>query len=153
MTRWAEEIRALTDDQETFLDTLDGQTDAIEVLRRVILARAEASAQEAATKALAETYKERAARLKMRQDRLSAFAGEILDAIGETKVALDVATITRTKGQPKVEVVDEAEIPSQLCRVKTSPDLVAIKAALKGGENIPGVRLIDGAASVTVRIK
>lgn len=153
VARWAEEIRAMTDDTETFLDTLDGQTDAIEVLRRMVLARAEAAAQEQATKDLANTYRERAARLAARQERLSVFLGEILDAIGETKVALDVATVTRTKGQPKVEVIDEAEIPTQLTRVKRSPDLVAIKAALKGGEEIPGVRLIDGKQSVTVRIK
>lgn len=153
VARWAEEIRAMTDDAETFLDTLDGQTDAIEVLRRVVLARAEAAAQEQATKDLANTYRERATRLAARQERLSVFLGEILDAIGETKVALDVATVARTKGQPKVEVIDEAEIPTQLTRVKRSPDLPTIKAALKAGEEIPGCRLIVGTPSVTVRIK
>jgi hypothetical protein len=153
VARWAEEIRAMTDDTETFLDTLDGQTDAINVLRRVVLARAEAAAQEQATKDLANTYRERAARLAARQERLSVFLGEILDAIGEAKVALDVATVARTKGQPKVEVVDESEIPTQLTRIKRSPDLVAIKAALKSGEEIPGCRLTAGTPSITVRIK
>lgn len=150
---WAEKIREQTDDAETFLDTLDGQTDAIDVLRRCVLARAEAAAQEAATKDLAATYTARAKRLAEKQDSLSAFMGEILDAIGETKVSLDVATVSRMAGRPKVSVIDEDQIPTQLTKATYKPDLAAIKAQLEAGESVPGAELITGNKSINVRIK
>jgi hypothetical protein len=31
---WAEKIREQTDDSETFLDTMDGKTDSLDLLRR-----------------------------------------------------------------------------------------------------------------------
>lgn len=151
--RWADEIRSMTDDQETFLDTLDGQTDAIEVLRRVVIARQEAAAQEAATKDLAAQYVARAKRLGERQTKLTEFMGEILDAIGDKKIALDIATVSRSAGQQRVEIEDETQIPTQLMRVKSSPDAAAIKAQLKAGVDVPGARLVEGNKSVTVRIK
>jgi len=150
---WADKIREQTDDHETFLDTLEGQTDAFEVLRRCVLARAEAAAQEAATKELAATYTARARRLAERQDSLSQFIGEILDAIGETKVALDVATVSRIAAKTKVNVIDEDQIPTQLTRVTYKPDLVAIKAQLEAGETVPGAELTQGSKSINVRIK
>lgn len=150
---WAEKIREMTDDAETFLDTLEGQTDAFEVLRRCVLARAEAAAQEATTKDLAATYTARARRLSEKQDSLSQFIGEIMDAIGETKIALDVATVSRMAGKQKVSVIDEDQIPTQLTRVTYKPDLAAIKAQLDAGVTVPGAELITGNKSIAVRIK
>lgn len=150
---WADKIREQTDDEQTFLDTLEGQTDAFEVLRRCVLARAEAAAQEAATKELAATYTARARRLSEKQDSLSAFIGEILDAIGETKVALDVATVSRISAKTKVKVIDEDQIPTQLTKATYKPDLVAIKAQLEAGETVPGAELTQGNKSINVRIK
>ena len=150
---WADRIREQTDDPETFLDTLEGQTDALEVLRRCVLARAEAAAQEAATKELAAIYFARSRRLAEKQDSLSQFIGEILDAIGETKVQLDVATISRIAGRPKVNLIDEDQIPTQLTKVTYKPDLVAIKAQLEAGEIVPGAELTQGNKSINVRIK
>lgn len=150
---WADKIRAMTDDEETFLDTLDGQTDALDVLRWCVIARAEAAAQEAATKELAAAYTARARRLAEKQDSLSQFIGEILDAIGETKVQLDVATVSRIAGRPKVNLIDEDQIPTQLTKATYRPDLAAIKAQLEAGETVPGAELITGNKSINVRIK
>jgi hypothetical protein len=150
---WADRIREQTDDPETFLDTLEGQTDALEVLRRCVLARAEAAAQEAATKELEAIYFARSRRLAEKQDSLSQFIGEILDAIGETKVQLDVATVSRISAKTKVGIIDEDQIPTQLTKVTYKPDLVAIKAQLEAGEIVPGAELVQGNKSINVRIK
>jgi hypothetical protein len=43
--RMADQIRLLTgDDQDTFLDTLDGETDAMDILGKLIQERTECSA-------------------------------------------------------------------------------------------------------------
>jgi hypothetical protein len=94
-----------------------------------------------------------AERLAEKQDSLSQFMGMILDTIGETKVALDVATVSRTAGRPKVSVIDEDQIPTQLTKATYKPDLAAIKAQLEAGESVPGAELITGNKSINVRIK
>ena len=151
--RWAEEIKQLTDDEETFLDTLDGQTDFMDILERLARYRLEANAYEDAAKAMAETYTARAKRLAEKQTRLAQMIGDIMEAIGQDKIALPTATISRVKPRTKVQITDEAQIPTQLQRVKTSPDLPAIKKQLEQGEEVPGAELIQGQPSITVRVK
>lgn len=151
--RWAEEIKELTDDEETFLDTLDGQTDFMDILERLARYRLEATAYEDAARAMAETYTSRAKRLAEKQIRLAEMIGEIMDTIEKDKIALPTATISRTKPRTKVEIIDEAQIPTQLHRIKSSPDLTAIKKQLEAGEIVPGAQLTEGKPSITVRVK
>jgi hypothetical protein len=153
--QWADEIRAVTDDQETFLDTLDGQTDALDVLDALMIERAKASAAEDAAKAVAGIFADRAKRQVEKQASLSRMMGKVLDAIGETKIQRPIGTISRTKARQSVEVYDEAEIPTQLLRTKITiePDSAAIKAQLEAGETVPGARLKTGEPGITVRIK
>ena len=151
--QWADEIRAMTDDQETFLDTLDGQTDALDVLDALVIERAKASAAEDAAKAVAGIFADRAKRQVEKQASLSRMMGEVMDAIGEAKIQRPIGTISRTKARQSVEIYDENEIPSQLMRVKSAPDAAAIKAQLEAGETVPGARLKTGEPGITVRIK
>ena len=153
--QWADEIRAVTDDQETFLDTLDGQTDALDVLDALMIERAKASAAEDAAKAVAGIFADRAKRQVEKQASLSRMMGKVLDAIGETKIQRPIGTISRTKARQSVEVYDGAEIPTQLLRTKITiePDTAAIKAQLEAGETVPGARFKTGEPGITVRIK
>ena len=153
--QWADEIRTMTDDQETFLDTLDGQTDALDVLDALVIERAKASAAEDAAKAVAGIFADRAKRQVEKQASLSRMMGKVLDAIGETKIQRPIGTISRTKARQSLEVYDEAEIPSQLLRTKITiePDTAAIKAQLEAGVTVPGARLKTGEPGITVRIK
>ena len=152
--RWADEIRELTgDDTETFLDTLDGQTDALDILTQLVTERAFAAEAQAAAKAMAETFTARAKRMADKQASIARVMGEILDAMGEGKVTLPIATISRTKPRTGVEITDEHEVPSQLMRIKRSPDLTAIKEHLLAGESVPGAQLKTGEPGLTVRIK
>ena len=153
--QWADEIRTMTDDQETFLDTLDGQTDALDVLDALVIERAKASAAEDAAKAVASMFNDRAKRQAEKQASLSRMMGKVLDAIGETKIQRPIGTISRTKARQSLEVYDEAEIPSQLLRTKITiePDTAAIKAQLEAGVTVPGAQLKTGEPGITVRIK
>ena len=61
--RMSNQIREITgDDQDTFLDTLDGETDAMDILGKLIQERTECSIYEGAAKELAATYTARAKR-------------------------------------------------------------------------------------------
>lgn len=153
--RWADEIRAIVgdDDPETFLDTLDGQTSAMEILGQLIIERMVAKTNEDAAKEVAATFAARAQRMANKQAAISRMMGEVLDAIGETKIPHPLGTVSRTKPRQSVEILDESEIPTQLMRVKRSPDVAAIKAQIEAGENVPGAILKTGEPGITVRIK
>ena len=154
--RWADEIRAeLGDDfdAETFMDTLDGVTDAADIADRMI-------ADMLAAEAMGEAIRGEIADLTARRDRYDArkeaFRRQLLallDATGEKKMERPRATISRRVGLPSVQITDEKAIPSQLCKTTVAPDKAAIKAQLLAGETVPGAQIVMGADGVTVRVK
>ena len=152
--RISDQIRTITgDDQDTFLDTLDGETDAMDILGKLIQERTECSIYEGAAKELAATYTARAKRLSAKQDAISQTIGQLLDAMGETKVQHELATVSRTKPRWSVRVDCEEDVPTQLMKVTTRPDVAAIKKQMDDGETVPGCSILMGNPSITVRIK
>lgn len=151
----AENLAPYRDDEETYLDTLDGETDALDLLDREIAAMQ-------ADEALSEAIKAREADLKVRRERIDMRADAhrknlrlILNAMGVPKAERALATVSLRPGTLSVRIVDEAEIPSQLMREKVTraPDKAAIKAALEAGETIPGAELARGDDVLMMRIR
>ena len=140
-------------DHDTFMDTLEGETDVMEVMAHLIRDREQAKAYATACKEEAKTYQERSKRLEDRANAVTRAMGDILDAVGERKIAHPLGTVSRTKGRETVQITDENDVPSQLCKVVTSPDKTAIKARLDAGETVPGAALAKSPDGVSVRIK
>lgn len=140
-------------DPETFWDSLDGETDALDLVGALIRQRVEAQTGEAAAKDAAGIYTARAKRMADRQKAIAKALGSILDATGERKVAHPLGTVSRTAGRLSVEITDEAAVPTQLCKMIRKPDTAAIKAQLDAGETVPGAALVRGPDGVTVRVK
>lgn len=138
-------------DNETFLDTLDGETDVMDMIGFLIESRVEAKEVETAMKSIAAVYTARAKRYASQADACTKGLGKLLDATGEKKIAHEIGTVSRTKPRVSMTVVDPTAIPSQLC--KAVPDNAAIKAQLEAGETVPGAELVSGEAGVTVRVK
>ena len=150
----ADSIRLYTgDDQDTFLDTLDGETDVMDILGKLVQERAECSIYEGAAKDLAKMYAGRAKRLSAKQEAISITIGQLMDAMRQTKIQHPLATISRTKARWSVKIVNQDDIPSQLTTVTVKPDLVAIKKQMDQGETVPGCEVNPGQPSITVRIK
>ena len=140
-------------DAETFWDTLDGETDALDLVGHLIRERVEAKAMESAVKEVIDTYTARKQRMADRQKAITKALGQILDATGETKVAHPLGTVSRTKPRVSVKVLNETAIPSQLTVTTVKPDLAAIKAQIEAGEIVPGAELVTGEPGLTVRVK
>lgn len=152
----ADELRAMLGDdfdEETFLDTLDGETDAMDIIGALVRERNEAKAMEGAAKSVADEYRTRASRMSDKQKAVAKSLGKMLDAIGERKVVHPLATVSRTKGRVSLEINDESAIPSQLTVTRVEPDNAAIKSQLESGEEVPGACLVTGEQGVTVRVK
>lgn len=152
--RLADSIREICgDDEDTFLDTLDGETDAVDVLAKLIQERLEVLGYEATNKELAEQYKRRADKMASKADAINQQMKHLLNAMGVKKVNHALATVSITKPRWSVEVVDEAQVPTQLKITTSKPDLRAIKKILDDGEPVPGCRPKVGYEGITVRTK
>lgn len=145
------------DDREIdpgFLDTLDGETDALDIADYLIRGALEADAMAGASKAQMQAQ---SARTKRFEDRGRAHRRALLDLLGATglkKLERPQATVSRRAGSIRVEIEDEGSIPTQLMTVKTTtaPDKTAIKAQIEAGEIVPGALLVRGDDSVTLRV-
>lgn len=158
ITRVANDLRDyLGDDfdEASFLDTLDGETDAMDIADRLIALTLDAEAMAAAIKAQQADLSARASRKEAQGDAFRAQMLKVLDAVGVKKLERPRATISRRAGSLSVRITDEASVPTQLCTVKTitSPDKKAIREQIEAGELVPGAELAVGAEGVTVRVK
>lgn len=146
-----------TDDRDTepgFLDTLEGECDAMEIADYLIDVTMADDALVDAIKAQERALKDRRDRIEWRAAQKRKAMLDTLRAIGVKKLERPRATISLRAGSDRVEITDEAAVPSQLCAVKTvtAPDKNAIKALLKAGEEIPGCILTRGADGITLRV-
>lgn len=141
----------LASDETAMRDTLDGETDVYDVLRRLARFTLEAEAMEAVTK-------QRATNLAARQKRFAARADAARGAIFAMMQALDVQsfpdaefTITVKTGRSAVYVSDEASIPDEFVRTTRAVDKSAISDALKAGKDVPGASFSNGIPSLQIK--
>lgn len=142
------------DSEAGFLDTLEGETDAMELADWLIAAVLSDEALAEAAKVQEAALRDRRGRIEARAASKRRAALDLLDAIGVRKLERPRATLSRLAGRVRVEITDEASLPSQLCTVKTvaTPDKGAIKAHLEAGETVPGAQLTRGADSISLRV-
>ncbi|MGI3168417.1 siphovirus Gp157 family protein [Pseudooceanicola sp. C21-150M6] len=140
-------------DGETFWDSLDGETDAVDLVDHLLRKALDDKALSEAAKVQAADISERARRIAARSDAQKRAILSILRATGEKKLERPLATVSRRAGGVSLKITDEAAIPSQLTVTTTSPDKAAIKKALQAGEAIPGAELVTGDETISLRTK
>lgn len=103
--------------------------------------RALADAREAAAKQMLESAKA----LRKEADRLDSYAMWAVSSLGG-KLETPAMTIRLKKCPPHVEVLDMDAVPPEYIRekvtVKRDVDKTAVKAAVKSGEEVPGVAVV-----------
>lgn len=143
----------LADDERAYLDTLNGETDLYEWVQR-LLDRIEDDDGNIAK--LSEQIADRQSRKQRAGARIKANQGAImalLDCAKLDKLVLPEATVSVRDAPPKAIVTDEAAVPESFLKIRTSPDMAAIKAEMEAGRAVPGVTLDNGAESLTIRRK
>ena len=152
-----DELRAaaVDDDEELVADALEGQSDIIEAIEKALdeIDMVDVLIEGLSIK-IAE-FTERRTALKNRGSRLRALIEQAMLMTERQKLILPTATLSLTKRQPGVVIIDESAIPAQYF-VTPVPvprlDRAALKEALKEGSVI-GAELDNGSVSLTVRRK
>lgn len=147
-------VKAISgEDDQTVIDTVDGETDAIEALRWTVSRAIEADAHAEACKQLAATYTERAKVLVERGQRYRRHAASFLQEVGEKSVRLPEGTISWRAANPEIlgAIPSPSELPDWAVKHQRCRDEAAIKAGLAEGKTIPGLSLSNGGVALTIR--
>ena len=140
----------LADDEELKLDTLEGETDLFELVRKLLDRIERAEGDKAVLVSQIQDRNERKARAEKRIDAHRTAIMALMEAAEIDRLPLPEATYSLRKIAPKPVVVDENLLPDELCRITRKPDMAAIKQL---ETIIPGLAMDNGGTSLTIRRK
>lgn len=142
----------LADDDDLKLDTLEGETDLFEIVRKLLDRIEMDEGYKASLVSQIQDRNERKARVEKRIDAHRTAITALMECAQLDKLPLAEATLSLRKLSPKVVVTDENALPPEFVRTTTRPDLSAIKAGLESGAAVPGATLSNGGQpSLTIR--
>jgi hypothetical protein len=153
--------RLLTDDpdmaadERLMHDTLEGETDGMEVLHSTIRAIVVAEGMQEEAKARAATTAARAARYGRRAEALRGAVLAAMDALALPKIELPDVTVSLAKGRATLIVTDETMMPEEFLAMTTTykPDKDAIKKAIESGAHVPGATLGNSPPHLAIRTR
>jgi hypothetical protein len=151
----AAKIRELCgDDDLAFIDTLEGETDAVKAASQAVRMIAAMEAMETAAKALADRYGARAKDFGDRGQRARDAIAGFMQEIGEKSLTLPEGTVSLANSAPSLQGDAEPDaLPDDLVHIKRTPDRTKIKAALRAGREVSGYSLSNGKPSLRIRTR
>lgn len=142
-------------DAATLADCIDGELDALDLVRRLVRYSLDAKSMATAAAARADDILRREARFKRHAEAARATALAMLEALDMAKLVAEDFTVSISQGKPGVIVTDAALLEPRFVRTTTStaPDKASIAAAMDAGETVQGAERSNGSSVFTVRVK
>lgn len=142
------------EDEQAFLDMIEGETEINEAVRAVVRWMLEQDASALMCKGLAAVYTARAGMFSERHDKTKGLLLDVLNELGVKSMPLPEATLTVKATPAKVlGEVDAATLPDNLRRISYAADKAAIKAELEAGRAVEGYTLSNGGQSLQVKVR
>ena len=141
----------LLDDEVLAADTLEGQTDALDLVDQILASLAVNKAHVRGLKDHIEDMSNRLIRLQGRQDALRTLLQRILEESGLKRLERPAATLSLAKGPPKVMITDENLLAFEFLRIRQEPNKMKIKEALLAGNTVPGAQFSNSETTLTIR--
>jgi mannitol-specific phosphotransferase system IIBC component len=143
----------LAEDEILRADTIEAETEAHDLLRKIEQARQDATAMAGAVATLIAGLELRLGRFERREKAMRELAFKIMQVANLKRIELAEATLSTINGQQRVVITDESLIPDILCRFKKEPDKTKIKEALKAGNKVLGAVLSNAEPHLMIRTK
>ena len=141
----------LGDDALARADAVEGETHLHEALARALARIAEIDILETGITATMDDLKARLGRLREQREHLRTAAAVAMEIAELDRMETAVGTISLKAVPPRVDVVDESQIPSLYFKAQEPRlDKVALLRALKESVAVPGARLTNGSLSVQI---
>jgi len=142
----------LADDETLRADMFEAETSLYEALEIVVGKAQEARTMKDAIGLRQDALAERKARYERQEEAFRSLIQSLMEKADLTKIVLPEATLSVSMRAPSPIVEDADALPDHCVRLKRSPDMEAIKKALKSGD-VPGVRMSNGKAVLSIRTK
>lgn len=147
----------LEEDPKLWLDTLDGQTDAVDLIRNLIRASIDADVLGEATRKREAEIAARAERAERRKQAFRTAATELMNLAGLTRLPEPDFNARVQPGQTSLGQVDLDVLPPEFVDTEVVVTRKPIKdrllAALKAGQAVPGAQLRTGAPFIVISRK
>lgn len=144
----------LADDEQALADTMEGETDYVELVAAAVESEAEAKAAAEAVAGRIAEMKARKERWERKADAEREFARRVMEAVGVRKLTLPEATIFMKASPRSLIVTDEdAAISAGFSKTKVELDKSSLKSALQGGASFPFAVMSNGGVSLTITRK
>jgi hypothetical protein len=147
----------IADDPDLWRDTLDGETDAVDLIRSLIRASIDADLLAEAIRKRQAEIAGRAERAERRKQAFRVAAMGLMDLAGITRLPEPDFTARIQAGQQSLGQIDIDALPSDYVDVEVTvtrrPLKDRITAALKAGQTIPGAQLRTGAPFIVISPK
>jgi hypothetical protein len=140
-------------DNDALADTLEGCTNLIEAIEKLLLDAEEKKQYAACIAEMIKNNQARKKRYEASSDSLRKFAKELMQQAGLPRIKTPALTASISKPQTVLELDESACFDDKYMVIVKTPSKTLIKAALEGGEEIEGARLVDGEPSLRVSMK
>jgi hypothetical protein len=140
-------------DEQTLLDTLEGESNLQERIVGICRAAREADAQATVCGLIMDDLGARQKRHKARSERLRGLALWAMQEAGIPKIPAADMTINIAKGRSSVVITDANALPLGFIEYEPKPDKAKIKEALENGQSVPGASLSNSGPSLSIRTK
>jgi hypothetical protein len=144
------------DDDDLILDMIEGETDALEAVSKVIRWMNEQAAMAVAVKAQVDDLSARAKRYTERTNSARLALFRFMDLTGQKTLVRPEATLSIRAGKVGVELMptlDVDKLPDEFVTITRAPNKTAIKEALDANREVDGAKLTNGAPSLNVRVR
>ncbi len=156
--RLVEHLKAMGfgDDDDLITDTVEGESDVLDKVSRLIRWMALQEANAEALKAVEADFASRRGRYSERVNWARTALARFMDEVGMAKIERPEATLSMRDGKPSVVYAGDFDVENlapSLVKTKKEADRAAIKAELEAGHEVTGATLSNGSRVLTVRVK
>jgi hypothetical protein len=147
----------IAEDQDLWRDTLDGETNAVDLIRTLIRASIDADVLAEAIRKRQAEIGARAERAERRKQAFRAAAQGLMDLANISRLPEPDFTARIQAGQQSLGQIDLDALPPEFVDtevvVTRKPLKERLTAALKAGQTIPGAQLRTGAPFIVISRK
>lgn len=143
----------LASDEQALIDTVEGETQAIDAIAALIRSAQEDKAMAKALKDMNDEREMRLERIRARAERREQAAYMLMSAIELRKLVQPDFTLSVRSTPWGVRIDYPEAVPDSFCRIKREPDKTAIKAEYAAGRDVPGVTKTNGGETLAIRVK
>ena len=138
-------------DHELKVDMLEGETELLTIIEKLVIAERENQAMATGCNSLIEKYSERKQKFIQRKEYNRRLIQRLLEAADVKSVDVPAGRISVVNSPKSVIITDETAIPDEFMRVKREPNKSALKEALEQGKTIAGATLSNGGNKLQIR--